>query len=75
MSDFQEEVREASSDSLDGAKGVHHLVLSVNIRVLDTKDVDEIVGIFKNQALQRSMSNTAYHVGPRDLLLNNRATY
>ena len=38
-----DQVRESAAASLNGSKGVHHLASSINVGVLNTKDVLEVV--------------------------------
>ena len=39
-----DKVREATTDTLDGAHGVHHLLATVNVGVEDTQHVLEVLG-------------------------------
>ena len=46
LSDFADEVGEASSDTLDHSESEHDLVLAVHIRVLHSQNVSECACVF-----------------------------
>ena len=48
LGDLEEQVGEPPSDTLDGSESKLNLVFSVNVSVLDTEDVDEIIRFVKH---------------------------
>lgn len=54
LGDFQDEVRESSTNTLDSSDTVHGFTSSVNVGVLDTQDVSEFASFSQyNAALLR----------------------
>lgn len=44
LGDFEDEVRESSTNTLDNSDGEHDFTSSVNVGVLDTQNVSEFGG-------------------------------
>lgn len=45
LGDLENEVGESSANTLDGAEGEHGLALAVNVRVLDSENVNEFLSL------------------------------
>ncbi len=45
LSDLENEVGESSADTLDGSKGEHGLAFTVDVCVLDSENVDELLSL------------------------------